>query len=272
MKNYNREEILKTQDLINRMDPVDIAEKLEDLPKEDLAIWIKLLNKDLLADAFSLLPRDKKIEVMGSLSQEKIASLMQDLEEDEVVDTLQELPANMVRKLMNHYIDEDRRPVINQLLGYQRKSVGSIMSVGFIFVKKTTSPTEALEKIIHSDLDADRLEQVWVTNESLVLIGYVNLADLLRNKNKRIEEFMHQINSSVYATDDQEVVAKLAQKYDLSEIPVTDSEGRLVGIVPVEWAIDIMHDEYEEDLANIHGISESTPEHYWQGLLHIHRA
>ena len=263
MKNYNREEILKTQDLINRMDPVDIAEKLEDLPKEDLAIWIKLLNKDLLADAFSLLPRDKKIEIMGSLSQEKIASLMKDLEEDEVVDTLQELPANMVRKLMNHYIDEDRRPVINQLLGYPRESVGSIMSVGFIFVKKTTSPTEALEKIIHSDLDADRLEQVWVTNESLVLIGYVNLADLLRNKNKNIEEFMHQINSSVYAADDQEVVAKLAQKYDLSEIPVTDSEGRLVGIVPVEWAIDIMHDEYEEDLANIHGISESSPEHYW---------
>ena len=263
MKNYNREELLKTQELINRMDPVDIAEKLEDLPKEEVAIWIKLLNKDLLADAFSLLPRDKKIEIMGSLSQEKITSLMKDLEEDELVDTLQELPANMVRKLMNHFIEEERRPVINELLGYPQESVGSIMSVGFIFVKKTATPTEALEKIIHSELDADRLEQVWVTNESLVLIGYVNLADLLRNRNKNIEEFMRPINSSVYATDDQEVVAKLAFKYDLSEIPVTDSEGRLVGIVPVEWAIDVMHEEYEEDLGNIHGISESSPEHYW---------
>ena len=263
MKNYNREELLKTQELINRMDPVDIAEKLEDLPKEEVAIWIKLLNKDLLADAFSLLPRDKKIEIMGSLSQEKITSLMKDLEEDELVDTLQELPANMVRKLMNHFIEEERRPVINELLGYPQESVGSIMSVGFIFIKKTATPTEALEKIIHSELDADRLEQVWVTNESLVLIGYVNLADLLRNRNKNIEEFMHPINSSVYATDDQEVVAKLDFKYDLSEIPVTDSEGRLVGIVPVEWAIDVMHEEYEEDLGNIHGISESSPEHYW---------
>ena len=263
MKNYNREELLKTQDLINKMDPVDIAEKLEDLSKEEVAIWIKLLNKDLLADAFSLLPRDKKIEIIGSLSQEKIMSLMKDLEEDELVDTLQELPANMVRKLMNQFIEEERRPVINELLGYPKESVGSIMSVGFIFVKKSATPTEALERIIHSELDADRLEQVWVTNESLVLIGYVNLADLLRNRNKNIEEVMHPINSSVYATDDQEVVAKLAFKYDLSEIPVTDSEGRLVGIVPVEWAIDVMHEEYEEDLANIHGISESTPEHYW---------
>ncbi|MGR5590005.1 magnesium transporter [Peptoniphilus grossensis] len=263
MKNYNREELLKTQELINRMDPVDIAEKLEDLPKEEVAIWIKLLNKDLLADAFSLLPRDKKIEIIGSLSQEKIMSLMKDLEEDELVDTLQELPANMVRKLMNQYIEEDRRPIINELLGFPKDSVGSIMSVGFIFVKSTATPTQALEKIIHSELDADRLEQVWVTNESLVLIGYVNLADLLRNRNKNIEEFMHPINSSVYATYDQEVVAKLAFKYDLSEIPVTDSEGRLVGIVPVEWAIDVMHEEYEEDLGNIHGISESSPEHYW---------
>lgn len=263
MNNLDRERLKILQDEINKMDPVDIAERLEDLSKEDTAIWIKLLNKDLLADAFSLLPREKKIEMIGSLSEERIISLMKELEEDEVVDTLQELPANMVRKFMNQYIEEDRRPIINELLGFPKDSVGSIMSVGFIFVKSTATPTQALEKIIHSDLDADRLEQVWVTNQSLVLIGYVNLADLLRNKNKNIEEFMHPINASVYATDDQEVVAKLAFKYDLSEIPVTDSEGRLVGIVPAEWAIDVMHEEYEEDLGNIHGISESSPEHYW---------
>lgn len=263
MNKLDRERLKILQDEINKMDPVDIAERLEDLSKEDTAIWIKLLNKDLLADAFSLLPREKKIEMIGSLSEERIISLMKELEEDEVVDTLQELPANMVRKFMNQYIEEDRRPIINELLGFPKDSVGSIMSVGFIFVKSTATPTQALEKIIHSDLDADRLEQVWVTNQSLVLIGYANLADLLRNKNKDIEEFMHPINASVYATDDQEVVAKLAVKYDLSEIPVTDSEGRLVGIVPAEWAIDVMHEEYEEDLGNIHGISESSPEHYW---------
>ena len=263
MNNLDREKLQNLQDKINRMDPVDIAENLEELSKEDVAIWIKLLKKDLLADAFSLLPRDKKIEMIGSLSEDRIMSLMKELEEDEVVDTLQELPANMVRKLMFQYIEEDRRPIINELLGFPKESVGSIMSVGFIFVKSTATPTQALEKIIHSDLDADRLEQVWVTNESLLLIGYVNLADLLRNRDKKIEEFMHQINASVYATDDQEVVAKLAFKYDLSEIPVTDSEGRLVGIVPAEWAIDVMHEEYEEDLGNIHGISESSPEHYW---------
>ena len=263
MNNLDREKLKHLQDKINRMDPVDIAENLEELSKEDVAIWIKLLKKDLLADAFSLLPRDKKIEMIGSLSEDRIMSLMKELEEDEVVDTLQELPANMVRKLMYQYIEEDRRPIINELLGFPKESVGSIMSVGFIFVKSTATPTQALEKIIHSDLDADRLEQVWVTNESLLLIGYVNLADLLRNRDKKIEEFMHQINASVYATDDQEVVAKLAFKYDLSEIPVTDSEGRLVGIVPAEWAIDVMHEEYEEDLGNIHGISESSPEHYW---------
>lgn len=265
MNNLDRERLKNLQDKINKMDPVDIAERLEDLSKEDVAIWIKLLNKDLLADAFSLLPREKKIEMIGSLSEDRIMSLMKELEEDEVVDTLQELPANMVRKFMDQYIEEDRRPIINELLGYPKESVGSIMSVGFIFVKNTTTPTEALEKIIHSDLDADRLEQVWVTNKSLVLIGYANLADLLRNRNKTddIEEFMHPINASVYATDDQELVAKLAHKYDLSEIPVTDSEGRLIGIVPAEWAIDVMHEEYEEDWGNIHGISESSPEHYW---------
>ena len=147
MNNLDRERLKILQDKINRMDPVDIAERLEDLSKEDTAIWIKLLNKDLLADAFSLLPRDKKIEMIGSLSEDRIMSLMKELEEDEVVDTLQELPANMVRKFMNQYIEEDRRPIINELLGFPKDSVGSIMSVGFIFVKSTATPTQALSLI-----------------------------------------------------------------------------------------------------------------------------
>ena len=130
------------------------------------------------------------------------------MEEDELVDTLQELPANMVRKLMDHFIEAERRPIINELLGYPKESVGSIMSVGFIFVKSSASPVEALEKIIHSDLDADRLEQVWVTNSSLVLIGYVNLADLIRNKNKsdKVEDFMNCLLYTSDAADEATIV------------------------------------------------------------------
>ncbi len=190
--------------------------------------------------------------------------LIKELDEDELVDTLQELPANMVRKLMSRFINPERRPIINQLLGYPKESVGSVMSVDFLSVKSSIEPSTAIEKVLQSDLDANRLEQIWVTNESLILVGYIHLADLLRNKDKDIEEILYPITASVYARDDQEVIAKIAYKYDLAEIPVTDSEGRLIGLVPAEWAIDIMHDEYEEDIANIHGITEPSHEVYWE--------
>lgn len=264
MINYNVEKLKDLQEEINTMNPVDLAERLVELSNEDLAIWIKLLNKDLLADAFAELPRNKKVEVIESLSDESIQDLVRELDGDELVDTLQELPANMVRNLMNRFIDSKRRPIINKLLGYPEESVGSIMSVDFMSIKISTSPEDALEKIKKSELDSDRLEQIWITDDSLVLMGFVYLADIIRNRNKSIEEFFHYITASVFATDDQEIVAKLARRYDLGEIPVTDSEGRLVGIVPAEWAIDVLHEEYEEDLGNIHGISETSSEAYWE--------
>ncbi|NLL63605.1 MAG: magnesium transporter [Ruminococcaceae bacterium] len=263
--NYDAKELLALQEKINKLNPVDLAEQLVELPEAESVIWIKLLNKDLLADGFALLPKKHKIRIMESLSDEKMMILVKELDEDELVDTLQELPANIVRRIMTRFVDEERRPIINQLLGYPKDSVGSIMSVDFLFVKNTVSPSEAIERILKSNLDANRLEQIWVTDESLILIGYVHLADLLRNKENEINSFLCPIVASVYATDDQEVVAKIAHKYNLAEIPVTDSEGRLIGFVPAEWAIEIMYEEYEEDLANIHGITESSPdEAYWE--------
>lgn len=261
---YDARKLKALQVEINKLNPVDLAENLVNLQETELAIWIKLLNKDLLADGFALLPTKNKVQIIESLSDERIMVLIKELDEDELVDTLQELPANMVRRLMNQFIGEERRPIINQLLGYPEESAGSIMSVDFLSVKNTIKSSDAIEKILSSDLDANRLEQIWVTDESLILIGYVHLADLLRNKDKDIQDFLYPIVASVYAHDDQEIVAKIEQKYNLAEIPVTDSEGRLIGFVPAEWTIDIAQEEYKEDLANIHGITDSSPELYWE--------
>lgn len=261
---HDAKELLLLKEQINKLNPVDLADQLANLPEAESAMWVMLLDKDLLADGFALLPKENKIQIIESLSDEKAMVLIKELDEDELVDTLQELPANMVRKIMNHFVDEERRPIVNQLLGYPKESVGSIMSVDFLSVKNTLGPSAAIEKVLSSELDANRLEQIWITDESLLLIGYVYLADLLRNREKDIDDLLYPIAASVYASDDQEVVAKIAHKYHLAEIPVTDSEGRLIGFVPAEWAIYIMHDEYEEDLANIHGITESSAESYWK--------
>lgn len=257
-RNYNVDQLNKIQETINKMDPVDIADKLEILPEKDVAIWIKLLNKDLLADSFTELRAENKARIVNILSEESIKDLVRDLDEDELVDTLQELPANITKKLMDTHIDDNRRKVVNELLGYPQESVGSIMTVNFLSVKETDSPKSALDKIMASQLDAEKLEQIWLTDQSLVLIGFVYIADIIRNQNESLKELAKSITATVTPYEDQEVVAKLSYRYDLGEVPVVDSENRLIGIVPAEDVIDVVHDELQEDMSNITGISDQS--------------
>lgn len=268
-RNYNVDNLKQLQKEINKMNPVDLADKLEVLPEKSVAIWIKLLNKDLLADTFTELRAENKDRILRILSEENIKDLIKELDEDELVDTLQELPANMVKKLMTSHIDSERREIINELLGYPEDSVGSIMTVNFLSVKSSKTPTDAMKKVMESDLDAEKLEQIWVTDDSLVLTGFVFIADLIRNKKSTIESITKQITTAVSPTDDQEVVAKLSIKYDLGEVPVVDSEGRLIGIVPAEDVIDVVHEELQEDFTNITGISEQSESYIDESSLKI---
>lgn len=255
----NTDALKELQEQLNKMNPIDLAEDFDELSHMETAIRIKLLDKDLLADTFTELSKAKKYELIQILSENDTKELFQELDEDEVVDTLQELPANMVGKIMR-YVDEERKPIITKLLGYPEESVGSIMSVNFLSAKQNRSVDFILQKVKESDLDADKLEQIWMTDETLKLVGFIYLADLIRANGTPVKELINDVHASVTATDDQEVVAKLATRYDLSEIPVVDSENRLIGTVPAEWAIDVVVDEYYEDLDNIHGITESDEE------------
>ena len=261
-RNYDIDEINSLKSEINHMDPVDLAESFDEMSVKEIMLRFKLLDKDLAADTFAEMDRDKKREIIERFSDDDVEELITELDEDELVDTLQELPANMVRRVMDEFVVGDRRKVINRLLGYPKDSVGSIMTVEILSAKAGSNCETVLKRVIASDLDADKLEQIWVTDKSLVLLGYVYLADILRSPEKTMEEILEPLPGSIEATDDQEIVAKIAYRYDLSEIPVTDSEGRLLGIVPVEDAIDIMHEEYEEDLSNIHGVQDTSDEDY----------
>lgn len=173
---------------------------------------------------------------------------------------------------MDFHIDKDRRKVVNELLGYPKESVGSIMTVNFLSVKENLTPKQALDKIMASQLDAEKLEQIWITNQSLVLLGFVYIADIIRYQDKSLNELLTSISATVSPYEDQEVVAKLSYKYDLGEVPVVDSENRLIGIVPAEDVIDVAHDEFQEDISNITGISDQSESYLNESSFKIAKA
>lgn len=255
------QELLELQVELARMNPVDIANRMEDLEPKDVAIWVQLLTKEHLADTFAEMNRDHKEALIQTLSDSEITEIIAELDSHEVVDTLQELPANLVNRMLQ-LVDQERRPIINELMGYPEDSVGSIMTVDYILGKTTNTTSLLKEKVLNSPLDADKLEQIWMIGPTFKLEGFISLADLFRHESEDLTEIIRPIHGMVSAYDDQEVVADLAYKYDLSAVPVVDSTERLVGTIPAEWIIDIVAEELGEDMTNLAGIMDPDQSEY----------
>lgn len=258
--NLNHEELIELQSKVKNMNPVDLADYIVSLDYKEQVLCIKLLEKEHLAHTFSELPRKNKEKLIESLTEDEIKEMFEELESDELVDTIQELPANMVNKLLNHVSDK-KRPLVNKLLGYPKESVGSIMSVDFLMAKEHSLKEEILQKVYQTNIDATNLEVIWIVDKTLKLKGFIYLADLLRLKENNVEEILNPISSCVTTLDDQEVAAKLINRYHLEALPVVDLEGRLVGSIVTETILDVIVDEFEEDILNLQGINKSNEEH-----------
>lgn len=142
------------------------------------------INKDLLADTFALLPKNKKLEVVHSLTDQENMSIFRELYEDELVDTLQELPCNMVRKVMSEYIDDGKRPIINELLGYPKERVGSIMSVNFLSITLLitvilSNAIGGLLPLVADKIDVDPTVMAGPIITTIVLLIYFEVASML---------------------------------------------------------------------------------------------
>lgn len=257
-----KEHIEKLKDHFYRSNEVDLAQEFSDLSNAEKILWIRLMDKDLLADTFSLLTASEKEHVVTLLSDKEVIELIAELESDELVDTIQEMPANIVKRLIGH-IEKNRRQQINFLLNYPEGSAGSVMTIDYLSMKVDHTVEEVRQALINSDLEADNLEEIWIIDNTRKLVGYVSLADLFRTKLEKIRQIMIPVSVKVFATDDQEKAARLAQQYFLSAIPVVDSENRLIGSIQAEELLTILQAEYNEDMSNLQGIRETIDSNFY---------
>lgn len=241
------------KEYFNQTHAYDLSREFVDLTDPEKVIWISTMEKDKLADTFSLLNSDDKEDLINLLKEKDIQSLIQELESDELVDTIQELPANIVKRLIGN-IDPKRREKINTLLKYPEDSAGSIMNVDYIEVREETTIDEIIKKLKTTTLNSDNLEEIWVIGPQRELKGYIPIAEIFRTKFTKAADMMKPITVKALATDDEEDVARLAERYFLSAVPIVDSEDRLVGSVQAEELLDILDFGHKEDLDNLQGI------------------
>lgn len=252
--------------LLKDMNPADVAEFFEDLPREKMALVFRLLPKELAADAFAYMNPDEQTVLVEAFSDKELHDVVNELYVDDAADMIEEMPANLVKRILRH-TDAETRVLINQILNYPKDSAGSIMTMEYVDLKRGMTVEEAFDRIRAIGVEKETVYTCYVTDSRRKLKGIVTVKDLLlAPKNELIRNIMETNIIYVSTHTDKEEVASLFGKYDFLAVPVVDNEERLVGIVTVDDAIDVIQDEATEDIEMMAAITPTDKPYMKTGV------
>lgn len=256
---------------LDGMNPVDIAYFIGQLSAEEATLTFRTLPKDQEVDVFAELDADTQEAILTAVSDREIADIIEDLAVDDAVDMLEEFPAHLVKRVLKNS-SKETRALINQFFRYPENSAGSIMTAEYTDLKKGITVEDAIKRIRRTGEDRETIYTCYVMDATRVLEGVVTVKDLLlAHDSQLVDDVMETDVISVLTTEDQEAAAKLLMKYDLMSLPVVDAENRLVGIVTVDDAVDVLQEETTEDFERMAAMAPSERPYLKSGVFSIAR-
>lgn len=265
IKLLNQRKFAELKLIMNEMNPADIAAIFSEAEPRDIPILFRLLPKELAAETFAYLDSEQQEQLIMAFSDREIREMVDQLFLDDTVDIIEEMPANVVSRVLKN-TDEATRRQINELLAYPDDSAGSLMTPEFVYLNKGMTVEQAIQKIRQVGVAKETIYTCYVT-EARKLIGVISLSDLITaHDDTKIEDLMSENIISVKTKDDKEEVAATLAKYDLLALPVVDGENRLVGIVTVDDAIDVLQDENTEDIEKMAAILPTDKPYFKTGV------
>ena len=260
IENIENKKFSNLRPILAEMKPVDIAEIINDVEEDKVAVIFRLLPKNLASDVFVEMDNDAKQIVIKAFTDSELSNIVNDMFLDDTADIIEEMPSNVARRILK-VASPENRDTINKLLGFPKDSAGSIMTPECITLRETMTVDDALAKIRRQALDKETIYTCYVTDDQKKLLGIVSARDILTHlPNEKIGDFMQDNFIFASTLTDKEEVANLLSKYDLLAIPIVDKENRILGIVTVDDAIDVITEEATEDIAKMAGAAPSeTP-------------
>lgn len=253
----NEKKFHEARAVLEEMNPVDIASVFEELDAEETVKLFRILPKETAAEAFAYMAAEVQQNVITALTDKELRAVLDTLFMDDTIDMIEEMPANVVKRVLT-VSDSETRGTINMLLRYEEDSAGSIMTTEFIDLKRDMTVKEAFEHIRATGVDKETIYTCYVMNPNRVLEGVVTVKELLLSDyDKRIGDIMEDHVIFACTSDDQEQIAELFRKYDLLSLPVVDNEQRLVGIITIDDAVDVIQEENTEDFEKMAALSPS---------------
>lgn len=235
---------------LSEMHSQDIADLLEEIDNpKDLIKVFKVLPKTIGAEVFSYISSDTQESLVVALSDQELSFLMQELYIDDAVDFIEEMPANIVERALKAS-NPTVRQQINQFLGYEENSAGSIMTPEFIDVQEQTTIDDCLKRIRKIGADVETINVIYVTDSTRVLKGVLSIRELLLNDGEaKVADIMEDNIIFAETTTDKEEIANIFKQYNLLALPIVDKEQRLVGIVTIDDVVEVIEEESTEDIS-----------------------
>ena len=243
------------RDILSTMNPADIAAMFGELEEHTLPLLFRLLPKDMAAETFAELEPELQELLIRGFSDSELKEVVDELYVDDAVDLVEEMPANVVKRILKQ-ADAETRKLINDILKYPEDSAGSIMTTEYIELRPSMTVADAIKNIRRNGLDSETINTCYIADEGKHLIGTVSIRDLILSEDDEVlSDIMKENVISVTTMTDQEEAASLISRYNFTVMPVVDQENRLVGIITVDDAMDVMEDEATEDIEIMGGVT-----------------
>lgn len=241
---------------IHEINPVDIARCAEDLEDDEIWKLCSILSVDDIALVLEQADEDLGMRIIDNIPMDDVIDVLSYMQKDDIVDLIGEMPIGKRKILINKMRKGDRN-IISRLLEYDEDSAGGIMTTAYIALRDDLLVSEGLNKIREIAPKTEVIETIYVVNAKGQLVGTADLRNFLTApKGTEISSFMKENVISVNPEMDQEEVAQLVSKYDLIAIPVVNKHNVILGIITVDDVIDVMIQEYNEDILELGGVSK----------------
>ena len=243
------------RDVLVTMNPADVAWVLDKSDPEQTPLLFRLLPKDLAAASFAEMETERRETLIRSFSDTELRGVVNEMFADDAADLVDEMPAAVVQRILKN-ADPDLRREINELLRYPEQTAGAMMTTEYVDLRPDMTVNEAFARIRSSAVDKETIYTCYVTRDD-VLLGIVSVKDLLLAKGEAttVESLMETHVITVDTRTDQEEVARMLSRYNFLALPVVDRDGRMVGIVTFDDAMDVMVEETTEDMEKMAGVT-----------------
>jgi magnesium transporter len=241
--------------------PVEIAEAMLDLERDEQVLAFRTLPRELAADVFEYLPPADQQALVKTMGQEDVAALLNNMAPDDRTVLFEELPANVTKHLLSLLTPEELAEAVT-LLGYAPGTIGRLMTPHYIAVREDWTVQQVMDFVREHGQDSETLNVIYVVDEKGCLIDDIRIREfLVVPLAERVSDLMDRRYVSLKATDAQEATVDVFKREDRTALPVTDTTGVLIGIVTVDDVLDIAEQAATRDMQRVGG-SEALDEPY----------